>query len=191
MDSHLKLGNDIGTPLSLEDVVSYRKRIGKLIYFNNTRLDIAFPFSNSVSFSLNLLTYIKSTPGKGLFFSSSFTMHFKAFSDADWAGCINSRRPIPSFSIYLGESLINWKSKKQITISISSFEVEYKAFTSVTYKIQWLVYLIGDIQISHKLPVCLYHDNQFALHIVANSTFYKRTKYIELNCHIVREKVSI
>lgn len=42
MDSHLKLGNETSTPLSLKDVASYRETVGRLKYLNTTRLNIAF-----------------------------------------------------------------------------------------------------------------------------------------------------
>ena len=39
------------------------------------------------------------------------------------------------------------------------------------------------------LPVNMYCDNQVAIHIAFNHVFHERTKHIEVNCHIIRERV--
>ena len=41
----------------------------------------------------------------------------------------------------------------------------------------------------HDKPVLLYYDNQVALHIAANPIFHERSKHIEADCHIVRNRV--
>jgi len=49
--------------------------------------------------------------------------------------------------MYLGNFLTSWKSKKQGTISKSSYEAEYRPMATVTCEIQWLVYLLQDLKV--------------------------------------------
>lgn len=50
--------------------------------------------------------------------------------------------------------------------------------------------LLQDFNFSFRKPALICCDNQSTIHIAANPTFHERTKHIELNCHMVREKVS-
>ena len=117
-------------------------------------------------------------------------MHLMAYSDSDWATCPDSRKSVTGFSVFLGESLISWKSKKQQTISKSSSEAEYKAFTVTTCELQWLTFLLQHLDVPFITPSTLYCDNQSAIQIASNQVFHERTKHIEIDCHIVREKLN-
>lgn len=76
-----------------------------------------------------------------------------------------------------------------MTMSRSSSEAEYRALASAACELQWLLYLLRDLHVKcSKLPV-LFCDNQSALHITTNLVFHERIKHLDIDCHIVREKL--
>ena len=120
--------------------------------------------------------------------SNAHGVQLKMFSNADWVVCPDTRRSISGFCVFLGDSLLSWKSKKQATISRSSAEVEYRAMAISTSELTKLLSLLKEFEVIHANYVILYYDNETALHIAVNPVFHEHTKYIEIDCHLVREK---
>ena len=187
-----------GVPL--KDITPYQRLIGRLLYLTNTRPDIGYvaqflsqfiqsPTKEHLATANRVLRYIKAAPGQGLFFPSNSTLQIKGFCDSDWATCPNTHRSTIGLCVFLGSSLKSWKSKKQSTISRSSSKVEYRAFATLTCDIQWLKYLFDELQIKLKESVVVYCDNQSTRHIALNPISHERTKHIEIDCYVVREKV--
>ncbi|KAI5325772.1 hypothetical protein L3X38_034846 [Prunus dulcis] len=58
-----------------------------------------------------------------------------------------------------------------------------------TCELQWLRYLLQDLDVSHSFPSTLYCDNKVAIYIAANLVYHERTKHIEIDCHVVRERI--
>ena len=197
MDSTLRLHNDASG--LLDDPLPYRRLVGHLVYLTNTRPDIAFATQQLSQFlskptkahhaaALHVLRYLKGCPGKGLFFPRSCNTQLTSFSDADWATCVDSRCSVTGYCFFIGNYLVSWKTKKQPTVSRSSSEAEYRALASATCELQWITYLLRDLQVPHSQLSILYCDNTSALHIAANPVFHERTKHLDIDYHLVREK---
>nr|XP_016468589.1 PREDICTED: uncharacterized mitochondrial protein AtMg00810-like [Nicotiana tabacum] len=119
----------------LVDQATYQRLIGKLLYLTVTRHDISFGVQTLSQFlqqhkqshmtaTLRIVRYIKNQPGRGILLSSKTSNVVTAYCDVDWAACPITRRSVTCFLIKIGDSLGSWKSKKQITFSRSSAEVE-------------------------------------------------------------------
>ncbi|XP_057969403.1 uncharacterized protein LOC131158550 [Malania oleifera] len=198
MESHIKLSAYDSN--LYEDISSYRRLIGRLLYIIITRPDLTYvvqvlsqflaqPAISHHKATIRVLRYLKATLGQGLFFPSSSDLQLKAFFDNDWAGCLDTRRSVTSFAIFLGVSLISWKSKKHTTISRSFAEAEYKALVATTCEVQWLLFTLQDLNIDHPQLSLLYTDSKSALSIATNPVQHERTKHIQIDCHLIREKL--
>ena len=53
------------------------------------------------------------------------------FSDADWAGDVNTRKSTSGYICRIGGATISWKSKRQSIVALSSTEAEYVALESL------------------------------------------------------------
>ncbi|KAL4272573.1 hypothetical protein GQ457_13G015750 [Hibiscus cannabinus] len=98
-----KLSKDQGQ--LLDDPHLYQRMIGRLLYLTHTRPDITYvvnllsqfvssPRTPHLQVVYHLLSYIKSSPGLGLFFSSTTKLQLTAFVDSDYNSCPCWSKPI-------------------------------------------------------------------------------------------------
>lgn len=60
---------------------------------------------------------------------------------------------------------------------------------TTTCELVWICGILHDVGVSFTQPATLYCDNKTALHIATNPMYHERTKYIEIDCHLVGEKI--
>jgi hypothetical protein len=132
---------------------------------------------------------LKSNPGYGLLFPKNSEIQILGYADADWAGCVDTRKSTSGYCFFIGKSLVSWRANKQQTIARSSSEAKYRSLASAVCEFQWLLYLLSDLNVICSRPPVLYCDGQSAIHIASNPVFHERTKHLEIDCHLIREKL--
>ncbi|KAJ0566355.1 putative RNA-directed DNA polymerase [Helianthus annuus] len=199
--SHIIAGKLDKTLEPIKDVTGFQKLIGKLIYLSITRPDISYavqflsqfmhaPNSGHLDIALRLLKYLKLSPGKGVMFSRANDFSVKGYVDSDWAKCLVTRKSVTGFCIFLGNCLVSWKSKKQSVVARSTAEAEYRAMSSATCEIMWILNILKELHVNCNLPIKLCCDSQSAISIALNPVFHERTKHFEIDLHFLREKIA-
>jgi hypothetical protein len=137
-----------------------------------------------------ILQYVKGTLSFGLTISSHSSSNILAYSDADWAGCPDTRHSTSGYAVFLGNNLISWSAKKQSIVSRSSAESEYRSLALTIAEVTWLTHLLKDLRISSFTPATILCDNHNAIFMSANPVSHARSKHIALDYHFVREQVA-
>ncbi|XP_051190268.1 uncharacterized mitochondrial protein AtMg00810-like [Lolium perenne] len=200
VDARSKLSITDGSPFP--DPSLYRSLADALQYLTLTRPDITYAVNQvclfmhkptTAHFGLikRILRYLKGTPHFGLQLFRSSAHDLVAYSDADWAGCPDTRRSTSGFCVFLGDNLISWSSKRQATVSRSSAEAEYRAVTNCVAECCWLRQLLEELRRPPRKSTVVYCDNVSAVYLSSNPVQHQRTKHVEIDLHFVRDKVTL
>ena len=147
VDTNPKVSADSGAPVA--DPTDFRSLAGALQYLTFTRLDISYavqqiclymhdPREPHLAALKRILRYLRGTPSLGLLIRPSASSELIVYSDADWAGCPDTRKSTSGYAVFLGDNLVSWSSKRQNTVSRSSAEAEYRAVANAVAEVSWL-----------------------------------------------------
>uniref|UniRef100_A0ACD5Y5G8 Uncharacterized protein n=1 Tax=Avena sativa TaxID=4498 RepID=A0ACD5Y5G8_AVESA len=200
VDTRAKLSATDGAPVA--DPSEYRSIVGALQYITMTPPDLAYtmnqaclymhdPREHHLSMVKRVLRYLRGTAGHGIHLHRSTTLDLVAYSDADWAGCPDTRRSTSGYTVFLADALISWSSKRQATVSRSSAEAKYRGVANVVAECCWLRQLLGELRVDIPKATVVYCDNISSMYMAANPVHHRRTKHIELDIHFVCEKVAL
>ncbi|GKB58128.1 ribonuclease H-like domain-containing protein [Tanacetum coccineum] len=106
------------------DQTDYRSKIRSLMYLTSSRPDIvqavcccaryqARPTEKHLKEVKRIFRYLRCTINMGLWYPKDSGFKLTAFSDADHAGCIDTRKSTSGGIQFLGDKLVSWMSKKQ------------------------------------------------------------------------------
>ncbi|KAK4385908.1 Retrovirus-related Pol polyprotein from transposon RE1 [Sesamum angolense] len=142
---------------ALPNPAPYRRLIGRLLYLGFTRPDIAHatqqlsqylqhPCKEHWDAATHVLRYLKGTMTKDLFFPVAGPLELRAYCDADWASCKDTRRSLTGYCIFFSHGLISWKTKKQTTVSRSTAEAEYRSMGATGCELTRVYNIMHDLQ---------------------------------------------
>jgi phosphoribosyl-AMP cyclohydrolase len=83
---------------------------------------------------------------------------------------------------------INWMSKRQVVVALSTTEVEYMEATHASKEAIWLQILCSGIGLVQQ-AVRIDCDSQSAIFLAKNLTYHSKTKHIDIQYHFVRDMV--
>ncbi|GJT78421.1 retrovirus-related pol polyprotein from transposon TNT 1-94 [Tanacetum coccineum] len=149
----MEKGQDIGTPMAtkpkldadlsgeLVDQTDYHSKIGSLMYLTSSRPDIVQVVCYCARYQARrtekhlkevkrIFRYLRGTIHMGLWYPKGSGFELTAFSDADHAGCVDTRKSTSGGIQFLGDKLVSWMSKKQDCTAMSSAEAEYVALSA-------------------------------------------------------------
>jgi hypothetical protein len=199
VDTHSKLAAD---GASVADPSQYRSLAGALQYLVFTRPDIAYavqqvclfmhdPREPHLSALKRILRYLQGTLDLGLHLSRTSPAGLTVYTDANWAGCPDTRKSTSGYAVFRGNNLISWSSKRQPTVSRSSAEAEYRAVANGVAEACWLRQLLTELRCPLRRATVVYCDNVSAMYLSTNPVQHQRTKHIEIDLHFVRERVAL
>lgn len=143
---------------------------------------------------MRVLKYLKSSNNLALHFNRQGkpddSVQLQAYSDADWAGDVESRRSTTGFVFTLCGSAVTWRSKLQTSVALSTCEAEVVALSETAREAIWLHQLGQELGFLPNTPVVIHEDNQAALQLVADQRFSERTKHVAIRHFFVREQVA-
>jgi len=180
----------------------YRSAVGSLLYLaRGTRFDIAFavsvlsrslekPTDDDVGRIKRVFRYLAGTKKLGLVYKyePKTSSLLGCYSDADFAGCLQTYRSTSGIVIKLASAAIIWSSRRQQLVADSTCEAEIIAANAASKDVIWIRRLLEELIGYSDIPV-LRGNNEPAEKLTQNPEFHFRTKHIQRKYFFIRDRV--
>ena len=181
--------------------IPYRKVVGGLLYLVvNTWPDIAYAVSEVSKYCQDpglrhwkavkrILRYLKGTADYGILLGGD-NLKLIGYTDADWAGDVDSRRSMSGFLSKMGMSTIQWKATGQKCVTLSTFGSEVMALVSGTEQTIWAREFLKSAGFPVDEPMTMLVDNRSAVISLTGLKSANHVKHVGLRIEWLKEKTA-
>ncbi|GJX28377.1 ribonuclease H-like domain-containing protein [Tanacetum coccineum] len=99
-------------------------------------------------------------------------------------------RYVRGYCVFLGDNLLSWSAKRQVTLSRSSVEAEYCGVANVVSETAWIRNLFRELHAPLFTATLVYCNNVNVVYMYVNPVQHHRSKHIEIDIHFVRDFVA-
>eukprot|EP00253_Pinus_taeda_P028107 PITA_28107 len=132
-------------------------------FLSGVRLEDGGPHELHCNAAKRILRYVQGTITFGIHYAKGTALNLLGFTDSDWAGDNIDRKSTFEYSLSLGSRPICWSSKKQVAISLSLAEAEYRGVVNITIEALWLQHFLTELGVQFHQPIVIWCDNQSTL----------------------------
>jgi hypothetical protein len=176
---------------------------GALLYAATiTRPDISFAASVLCRFiskwnkshwqaAKHLLRYLRGTTDLALTYDAKVSQRVVlGYADADWGGCLDTRRSTTGYVFKTYGGTVAWKSRRQTTVALSTTQAEVLALTDAARQAEWLRQLLDDLGLGLATgdPLPILNDNMGAVLLSKHPHNHTGTKHFDIRTSYLREK---
>jgi hypothetical protein len=187
--------------------IPHRQIVGSLLYATATRFDIAHAVNMLSRYLVNpgvkqwevakhVANYLNSTSKFGLLYSgyeadgvTVKSINVSAYSDADWAGNVDTFKSTSGGLTYVGGNLIDAFTRSQHTVSLSSTESELIAVVETAKTVKWCKNVVSELGFTQSIPTPIYCDNESTIRTTLNKGIVSRLRHMNLRFYWIKDEV--
>lgn len=107
-------------------------------------------------------------------------LHVEAFTDANWAGSMISKRSTSGYRTFVGGNPVTCCNKKQLVVARLSTEAEFRAIAHKIYEMLCICGFLRELSFHYQVPIQLYYDNKATISIAHDPVQNDRTNTLRL-----------
>ena len=178
----------------------YPEMCGTLMYAaSGTRVDISYALNRLCRYMANptvrhlsclkrVFRYLKGTADRGLIYSKG-QPELVGYADADFANDKVDSRSISGTATFLFDNLIDWSSRKQTSVALSTCEAETLSIRNESCTVLYMRGLLEEIGLKSVVaePTVIFNDNLSASMTLKDGGAFHRNNHYRIRVNFLRD----